>query len=394
MPSFDPTASGGGSEEDGLRLYHAGYATRHDLDSQTYSQLNEYGEYSTRFSFRSGVGLPGRVYKTGQHAWERAIDEADPKFFERSGGARVYGIKTGLGLAMSTSVIGRMVIAMYSKCDLEEDPAIVQLCKVELKRLSPEPKWKLVIDMAPIPDDAVTEDKAWASSLDTGAGVTVLHCDYRSSAPPLPSFAAAGGTGGALQQSKSVTAQMEPQEEEQKIAVLLGDHIPLAQFPSAGGTASTQLIPLFMSLRLLLLRSPARRSDEENEIIEVIRKSYRGYAQDRRRTEKDIASLLVNDWQYLSANLLSDVSEKKLPAVQNQQAKVQQEQKDDSYKCHVMDAPSFGTFSSSGFPKRMPSLPDVSKIRSASLGSASMQNATFDPESPIISRNVNIVDEH
>jgi hypothetical protein len=110
--------------------------------------MQEYGEYSVNFSFASGVGLPGRVYASGEPSWECQINEADPKAFARVGGAKVYGIKTGLGIPLTTR-IGRIVVSMYSALDSKKDDAIIQKVKTDLALYSPEPKWKLVVDIGP-----------------------------------------------------------------------------------------------------------------------------------------------------------------------------------------------------------------------------------------------------
>lgn len=37
-------------------------------------ELEEWGEYSTNFSFRQGQGLPGRVYGTNESEWQVGED--------------------------------------------------------------------------------------------------------------------------------------------------------------------------------------------------------------------------------------------------------------------------------------------------------------------------------
>lgn len=89
-----PSIAGGTKDGGDVRLYHGGYGTRSDINSSLFYRMCEYGEYSTRFSFVVGRGLPGRVFYSGKHSWERNLHEQDPKIFERAGGAKIYGVKT------------------------------------------------------------------------------------------------------------------------------------------------------------------------------------------------------------------------------------------------------------------------------------------------------------
>ena len=290
VPSY---TKNGGEEE--LRLFHAGFATRTDLDSALFGQMNEYGEYSTKFSFASGVGLPGRVFATAGVRWERGCHEADPKYFERAGGAKIYGVKTGFGFPLTTKVIGRIVLCFYSVDDVPEDPELASKCCAELSRLCPEPKWKLVVDMAPSGETPL-------SGLKPAAKAPVVH--YHHSAAP------AHGRSDDMSVQSNSTRQSQSQSIDedalldQRIASLLGDHMPLSELPAPGESTNSAmtpslLVPHFMSLRLLLLRSNDRRSPEENDMIDVIRQSFRGYTRDGRRSEKELAHLIVKDWQYL-----------------------------------------------------------------------------------------------
>lgn len=150
VPSFMPRETKGpckAVDTEQLRLFHAGYATRGDLNDSAAFSFHEFGVYSDNFSFEPGHGLPGRVYTSGQIAWDRNIDQCDPKHFERAGGAKVYGVKTAVGIPLNTPMVGRIVVAMYSQHDIPENLEMAQACAAELMRYSPEPKWKLVIEM-------------------------------------------------------------------------------------------------------------------------------------------------------------------------------------------------------------------------------------------------------
>jgi hypothetical protein len=405
VPSLPPKGQGKPGE---LRLFHAGHATRSDLDPALFCQMHEYGEYSVKFSFAPGVGLPGRVYATGVPSWECQIDKADPRLFERAGGAKVYGIKTALGISLTTSAIGRMVVSMYSTRNIQEDPAMIQKVKADLAMYAPEPKWKLVVDLgtsvglrsAPQLSSSVAHYEHSApgpvSMSNTREPMNQLGLDLdaapdgkfqsnmlfmnNGSAPP-----ASSGTETVLTPFESVP----PKDENQLIATLLGDHMPLMGIPAAGEGASSSPAPdlafsHFMSLRLLLLRSAERRSLDENEMLDIIKKSFRGYSIDKRRSDKELAFLLARDWEFLTATM-----ESKKPAAQPNNGE---------YKSHVMEAPAVNTFSSTGAPAAMPS--SLSYIDSTKVGklsdtmtSAGRRRISSSDEAEAGYRNINVVDE-
>jgi hypothetical protein len=400
VPSLPPKGQGKPGE---LRLFHAGHATRSDLDPALFCQMHEYGEYSVKFSFASGVGLPGRVYATGEPSWECQIDEADPTLFVRAGGAKVYGIKTGLAIPVTTAVIGRMVVSMYSTRNMYEDPTMIQKITADLAMYAPEPKWKLVVDLGssrgshpgtqssasmthfehsrPEPvggSNASPQVNQLGLALDS-----VPECDLESnmlfmdhgSAPSVSS-----GTEIALTTFDSIPAK----DENHHIASLLGDYMPL----SVGSTASEGAAPdlvfsHFMSLRLLLLRSSARCSADEIEMLDIIKNSFRGYSKDNRRSDKELAFLLAADWQFLTATM-----ESKKPAAQSS----------GQYRSHVMGAPAVNTCSSTGAPAAMPSslsYVDPNKVSKASLDSvpATRRRISSTDEAEGSFRSINVVDE-
>ncbi|CAN0549697.1 unnamed protein product, partial [Ectocarpus sp. 12 AP-2014] len=55
-------------------LFHAGYFTNVSLSAKDgvrcLCSLEEWGDYSTNFSFRQGQGLPGRVYANNKSEWQ------------------------------------------------------------------------------------------------------------------------------------------------------------------------------------------------------------------------------------------------------------------------------------------------------------------------------------
>jgi hypothetical protein len=391
VPSLPPKGQGKPGE---LRLFHAGHATRSDLDPALFCQMHEYGEYSVKFSFASGVGLPGRVYASGEPSWECQIDEADPKVYLRAGGAKVYGIKTGLAIPVTTAVIGRMVVSMYSTRNIHEDPIMIQRITEGLAMYAPEPKWKLVVDL----------DTSKGSLSATQSSASMTHYEHSRPEPVGVSNASAQvnqlgldldfapesdlesnimNYGSAPPASSGTdTALVVPSKDEnQHIASLLGDYMPLST--AAGEGAAPDLVfSHFMSLRLLLLRSSARCSAEENEMLDIIKNSFRGYSKDNRRSDKELAFLLAKDWQFLTVTM-----ESKKPAAQSSE----------EYRSHVMDAPAVKTFSSTGAPAAMPSslsYVDPTKVSKPSQGSLpTTRRISSSDEAEASYRSINVVDE-
>jgi hypothetical protein len=168
VPSFLPSDDNFG-ENDSLRLYHAGHATRSDIDSEISFQMNEYGVYSTNFSFAPDVGLPGRVYSSGRPLWECKVFAADPTQFERAGGAKVYGVRTAVGIPLETPVVGRIILALYSTQDLPEDRPLLDRLIGQITKWTPEPKWKLVIELGQ--NEKSSDVRAAGSSVSFSANV-------------------------------------------------------------------------------------------------------------------------------------------------------------------------------------------------------------------------------
>ena len=158
----------------------------------------------------------------------------------------------------------------------------------------------------------------------------------------------------------STTAKQAPEssmeadrDEEIRIATLLGDYMPGAEIagpgePTSSENAPSLLLPHFMSLRLLLLRSPDLRSPDEKNMLGVILKSYRGFTQDPSRSKKDVAHLLAKDWRFLRMTAESEVKKPAAAAPAPAEAQV--------YRSHVMNVPNVSTFAVSGVPVSMPSV--------------------------------------
>jgi len=400
VPSFMPQNDEGPSDDkresdDNLRLCHAGYGTRKDLLSpNTAFNLNEFGTYSKQFSFRTGVGLPGRTYSSGIPTWEESIQHSDPKHFKRCGGAKVYGVKTVLGIPVPSPSIGRIVVAMYSTKDVLKNVELVKRCYVEFSKYLPEPRWKLVIDIGiSFPSNPTLESEVGgnvtvtasthhqtvsnvvsagsSSSLSYGntdygntaaspnkrdynqmqqqqinasAEITTLSSNQQVQEHTLTSGYTNTSFDTTNQSSKrfkeeSTTIKIpntdtDDEDLERQIASLLGEQMPLDSLNDCGDSLDvsnhsnqncgdspalsaishnsqhgSNLMSGFVSLRLLLLRPPARRSSKDADLLDILKASYKGYANGNRRSGKELAKLLVRDWMFLtSGNASSPLS--------------------------------------------------------------------------------------
>ena len=157
VPSFvshneEPNLISGIDEKDGLsseqkcRLCFAGYASTDleiptggvrpvALSSNVKFDLYSFGEYSSKFSFDVGCGLPGRVYSSGICSWEQGVENAPSHQFERCGGAAQWGVKTVLGVPIPSPNVGRIVMLLYSRNDRTRDPEMVRRVTEELTKV-------------------------------------------------------------------------------------------------------------------------------------------------------------------------------------------------------------------------------------------------------------------
>jgi len=161
-PSILDDQKNGLSTEQACRLCFSGYASTDveipagggaaiPLSSNVKFDLFSFGEYSSKFSFNVGCGLPGRVYSSGICSWEQGVENAPSNQFERCGGAAQWGVKTVLGIPIPSPNVGRVVMLLYSRNDRIRDPEMVRRVTEELTRLMPTPKWKLVVDIGTAP---------------------------------------------------------------------------------------------------------------------------------------------------------------------------------------------------------------------------------------------------
>lgn len=141
----NPSPNGGGAEQK-CRLCFAGFATTDaqipadgsgpvPMSSQDQFDLLSFGEYSSKFSFDVGCGLPGRVYSSGICSWEQGVENAPSHQFERCGGAAQWGIKTVLGVPIPSPNVGRVVVLLYSRHDRNRDLEMVRRVTEELTKV-------------------------------------------------------------------------------------------------------------------------------------------------------------------------------------------------------------------------------------------------------------------
>lgn len=264
-----------GNDED-VQLLHAGHVTRKDQVGGVLTSFNNFGEYSKSFTFQPNQGLPGRVYSSGQAQWEFQL--YDPSQFPRSQGAKAYGLRTATAIPISTPGVGRMVVVFYSSSKLQEDSVLVNRCAMELSSYSPAPRWKLCIEI----------------------GNTRAEHLSNASVQSSPSLDAV--PGGEEENTDSVL-----DKTLQKIITIMGNEIPSVTTPAGESTSSSsELLPHFMAIRLLLLRSSANRSAEENDIVEILKGSYTSYSQGGKRSDNELACLLAREWVCLKSNITSN----------------------------------------------------------------------------------------
>eukprot|EP00550_Attheya_septentrionalis_P007583 CAMPEP_0198296606 /NCGR_PEP_ID=MMETSP1449-20131203/33249_1 /TAXON_ID=420275 /ORGANISM="Attheya septentrionalis, Strain CCMP2084" /LENGTH=689 /DNA_ID=CAMNT_0043997271 /DNA_START=113 /DNA_END=2182 /DNA_ORIENTATION=- len=227
------------------------------IDADVKFNLVAFGDYSQKFSFRVGCGLPGRVYQSGLPTWEQSVQNAPHNHFERCGGASQWGIKTVVGIPVPSPKVGRVVVVLYSCHDRKQDQDLVSKLIDEFTRLTPSPKWKLVVDIG----------------------------------EPVPLQSSAGGHGG---NSMAFWGDTRDQMDcINQVVCLLGEHMP-----SDPTSPLASYLPGFMSLRLALLTS--HKTLQEKEIIRTMLGSFVSYTAGG-RNRSDIAIMLARDYMFLSS---------------------------------------------------------------------------------------------
>jgi len=146
VPSFVSNPQAQASADSKCRLCFAGCGTTETqipidrsgpvpLTPEERYELISFGEYSQKFSFDVGSGLPGRVYVNDVSSWEQGIQNAPCGLFERKGGALQCGIQTILGIPVPSPNVGRVVILFYSRHDRPKDQDLVNRMADELTKV-------------------------------------------------------------------------------------------------------------------------------------------------------------------------------------------------------------------------------------------------------------------
>ena len=238
------------------------------LDPETKFNLLAFGDYSQKFSFSVGCGLPGRVFHTRTPTWESAIHSES--LFERSGGASQWGIKTVVAIPIPSPNVGRIVIVLYSRYERKRNDALVSKLQDEFTKLLPTPKWKLVIDM--------------------GSSSAAISPGCASVKPTLATTASS-----KMEQPTSltpVTPKVDPKIAE--IVNLLADEMS-TDIMANMYTQSNDMI----SLRLLLLKP--NRTAAENDLVSTVVGSYTSYVLSG-RASNEIAIMVTRDYTYMTQN--------------------------------------------------------------------------------------------
>uniref|UniRef100_A0A7S3VAT0 RING-type domain-containing protein n=1 Tax=Chaetoceros debilis TaxID=122233 RepID=A0A7S3VAT0_9STRA len=256
-------AEGASCSQNDVVLRHVGHSARADTDSiWTLYHMNEFGKFSQNFRFPPGVGLPGRVFASGEPTWDNSIQNLSKNKFPRVHGAISHGIVSGLGFPMHGTPVGRVVIAMYSSEPLAQDSNLVHRCCAQFQNSHIlNPNWNVVMDVGD-KKDKLLESSASSTLTDGGASLPIDH-------------------------------------EEQQIVDLLARHSPFVV--SDLSSPSPQSVE-HTSLRLVLLQPRNKRTVSQNDAVSILKKSFRNYMQSQRK-ESEVASLLVHEWKFMSHQL-------------------------------------------------------------------------------------------
>lgn len=307
VPSFVPAGGAEMASAEACRLCYAGSATvdkqvdqdgknTRALTSEAQFNLFAFGDYSQKFSFDVGCGLPGRVYESGRPTWEQSVHNAPHHHFERCGGALQWGIKTVLGIPIASPNVGRIVVTLYSCHDRPKDQELVARLMDEFTRLLPSPKWKLVVDIGE-PEES--------PAVSTAASTTAADTNTVSASETAESFTTAAP---AVQPGKGKDTRID------EVVALLGEFMP-----SDPTSSMAPYLSGFMSFRLLALRSS--RTMEEEELLHTMLESYSSYSAGG-RARSDIAVMLARDYMFLSQQ---QQQQQAMQPAQHQHAQVMQQ---------------------------------------------------------------------
>lgn len=254
------------------------------LDSEDKFNFVSFGDYSQKFIFNAGCGLPGRVFSSGTPVWKDKLLESpchDSFHFERSGGASQWGVQTAVGIPLTSPNVGRIVVCLYSRHSRPFDKSVMTKLLDEFTKLVPTPRWKLVID---------------------------VDC------PSAADFGHHKATPGPISQKPTFfdvipkdVAEVDPDDEmlhlfDEKVSkpnTHIQDIIQLlgVELSRCVKSEVNQMdLHSLTGLRLLLLRT--NRTAQEEEIATTIIGSYSSYV----RTDSavtDVAQMLARDYKFL-----------------------------------------------------------------------------------------------
>eukprot|EP00980_Cylindrotheca_fusiformis_P014875 scaffold4061_cov108-Cylindrotheca_fusiformis.AAC.3 len=261
-----PSFSSANSTE--INLFHAGYVTRRDQGQDLLSDFAKFGEFSKSFTFQPNHGLPGKVYASGTPVWE--VQLSNP---ERYNMTQPLGIQTAAAIPISTPGVGRLVVIFYSKSRLTEDHSFMNRCASDLSSYIPAPKWKLVVEIG-------------NKQVDEPAG----NNPSSGRSPPASSE----------DQDGDVDTDSSDDDAVHRIVSLLGDEILRGE---GNASSNRDLLPHFTAIRLLLLRPPSRRTEKENDMINVLKLSFGQYSRDTQRSSSELAHLLTTEYVVLKNSI-------------------------------------------------------------------------------------------
>lgn len=256
------------------------------IDSDDKFNFVSFGDYSQKFSFDSGCGLPGRVFESGTPIWqENVLDLSSSSFcFERSGGASQWGIQTVVGIPLVSPNVGRIVLCLYSRHVRPLDNALIAKLTDEFTRYVPTPRWKLVIDM-----NSPADEKTYSKGQPLAISCKPANLVVPNSNPNTHAVSKNDGDdiihvfGDNVLETKNYT-----QEIIQLLGVELSNHMK--------SEASQADLHSLTGLRLLLIRT--NRAPHEEEIASTIIGSYSSYIGSGSAIS-DVAQMLVRDYAFL-----------------------------------------------------------------------------------------------
>jgi len=268
-------------------LSYAGSATRTDMQFQTKKELIDFGKYTNKFSMEGGRGLPGRVYDAGIPIWEQNLQCLSPKFaFARSAGAFIYGIKTALGIPVTCRSVEKMVVVLYSTSDISRDERIVRTCQDYISKHYPNPRWKLVVDAG---FDGILDKKG---QYDFQPLIKKPRTAKRITTKIIAS---------SLTNMPDVKSSLDMNiMEDSDMLKILGQYMPL-------NDCSAVDLNGFLTIRLLLLRSASLRTEYQQEMLNILKSSYRSY-KFIKRSDADTALLLAKDCTFLMQGMTKSMA--------------------------------------------------------------------------------------